>query len=372
MALPIARRPLFPGFYKAVVIRNPAVVAAIKEMMKRGQPYIGAFLLKDETSDSDVITDLNAVHEVGVFAQITSIFAANSPGNVTGKDGGEEGLTAVLYPHRRIRITELVKPGDSLATASVEQVEEPKAKEEPLQTPPASPSPESPLNSVQTSFLHDFDISVVNAENLSTLPYNKDDQYIRAFMSEIISVFKDIAQLNPLFRDQITNFSINQVASNVFDEPDKLADFAAAVSTGDVRELQDVLESLTVDDRLRKALLVLKKELINAQLQSKLSRDVDSKIAKRQREYYLMEQLKGIKKELGMESDGKDKLIEKFKERAAQLKMPEAVQKVFDEELNKLSHLEPAASEANVTRNYLEWITQVRVHCKRSGKSVHV
>ena len=370
LALPIARRPLFPGFYKAVVIRNPAVVSAVKEMMKRGQPYIGAFLLKDETSDSDVITDLNAIHDVGVFAQITSIFAANSPGNVAGKDAGEEGLTAVLYPHRRIRITELVKPGDGPTTASVKQEEEPTTEEESLPTPPASPSPESHLGSVQTSFLHDFDISLVNIENLSTLPYNKDDQYIRAFMSEIISVFKDIAQLNPLFRDQITNFSINQVASNVFDEPDKLADFAAAVSTGDVRELQDVLESLTVDDRLRKALLVLKKELINAQLQSKLSRDVDSKIAKRQREYYLMEQLKGIKKELGMESDGKEKLIEKFKERAAQLKMPEAVQKVFDEELNKLSHLEPAASEANVTRNYLEWITQARFH--KRMEPIHV
>ena len=370
LALPIARRPLFPGFYKAVVVRNPAVVAAIKEMMKRGQPYIGAFLLKDDASDSDVITDLDAVHEVGVFAQITSIFAANTPGTVTGKDGGEEGLTAVLYPHRRIRITELVKPADGNATASVEQVEEPETGEESLPTPPSSPPPESRFNSVQTSFLQDFNISVVNVENLSTLPYNKDDQYIRAFMSEIISVFKDIAQLNPLFRDQITNFSINQVASNVFDEPDKLADFAAAVSTGDVRELQDVLESLTVDDRLRKALLVLKKELINAQLQSKLSRDVDSKIAKRQREYYLMEQLKGIKKELGMESDGKDKLIEKFKERAAQLKMPEAVQKVFDEELSKLTHLEPAASEANVTRNYLEWITQVRMNYTRSETTI--
>ena len=344
-----------------MVIRNPAVVAAIKEMMKRGQPYIGAFLLKDEAPDSDVITDLGAVHEVGVFAQITSIFGANPAGNVSGKDGADDGLTAVLYPHRRIRITELVKPGNGLATTSVGRVEEPKPEAESLPTPPASPSSESRLNSVQTSFLHDFDISVVDVENLSTESYNKDDQYIRAFMSEIISVFKDIAQLNPLFRDQITNFSINQVASNVFDEPDKLADFAAAVSTGDVQELQDVLESLSVDDRLRKALLVLKKELINAQLQSKLSRDVDSKIAKRQREYYLMEQLKGIKKELGMESDGKDKLIEKFKERAAQLKMPEDVKKVFDEELNKLSHLEPAASEANVTRNYLEWITQVRV-----------
>jgi ATP-dependent Lon protease len=361
LALPIARRPLFPGFYKAVVVRNPGVVAAIKDMMRRGQPYLGAFLLKDENTDSDVISDMDSVHPVGVFAQITSVFAA------AGKDDKDEGLTAVLYPHRRIRLTELVKSGqESSSTGSVVNVEE---GVDGLPTPPMTPiSAEHEQStevarqnagSVQTAFLHNHDISLVNIENLTTQPYNKDDQNIRAFMSEIVSVFKDIAQLNPLFRDQITNFSINQVATNVFDEPDKLADFAAAVSTGEVGELQDVLESLSVEDRLGKALLVLKKELINAQLQSKLSRDVDSKIAKRQREYYLMEQLKGIKKELGMESDGKDKLIEKFKERANALKMPDGVRKVFDEELNKLTLLEPAASEANVTRNYLEWLTQV-------------
>ena len=355
LALPIARRPLFPGFYKAVVIRNPAVVSAIKEMMRRGQPYLGAFLLKDDNADSDIITDVNSVHPVGVFAQITSVFTAQG----SKDDDKEEGLTAVLYPHRRIRLTDLVKNG----TATVEPVESEQAEivsadgEAQLPTPP--PERDGLPMTLQTSFLEKYAVSVVNVDNLATQPYNKDDQYIRAFMSEIVSVFKDIAQLNPLFRDQIANFSINQVASNVFDEPDKLADFAAAVSTGEPNELQDVLESLVVDDRLRKALLVLKKELINAQLQSKLARDVDSKIAKRQREYYLMEQLKGIKKELGMESDGKDKLIEKFKERAAQLKMPDGVRKVFDEELNKLMHLEPAASEANVTRNYLEWLTQV-------------
>ncbi|KAG8213480.1 atp-dependent protease La [Butyriboletus roseoflavus] len=360
LALPIARRPLFPGFYKAVVVRNPAVVAAIKEMMKRGQPYLGAFLLKDENTDSDVITDISSVHPVGVFAQITSVFSATTG---SGEEK-EEGLTAVLYPHRRIKISELLKAGELPPLAQV--APEDAQTVTPPETPPPSPSPESAKGDVskipgpvQTSFLHNHAISIVQVENLLTQPYNKDDQYIRAFMSEIVSVFKDIAQLNPLFRDQITNFSINQVASNVFDEPDKLADFAAAVSSGEVGELQDVLESLTVEDRLRKALLVLKKELINAQLQSKLSRDVDSKIAKRQREYYLMEQLKGIKKELGMESDGKDKLIEKFKERAAALKMPEGVRKVFDEELNKLMGLEPAASEANVTRNYLEWLTQI-------------
>ena len=395
LALPIARRPLFPGFYKAVVIRSPPVVAAIKDMMKRGQPYLGAFLLKDPNADADVIDDLSQVHDVGVFAQITSVFAASSRPGADGEKGEEEGLTAVLYPHRRIRITDLVKKGHQPSTQEAPAPEESSTTEttdakpsatgalEPapaavaedgqLPTPPPTPTPEAVLppeslaelsetggsSTPQTAFLHNHGISIVNVENLVTEPYNKDDQYIRAFMSEIVSVFKDIAQLNPLFRDQITNFSINQVAANVFDEPDKLADFAAAVSTGEVQELQDVLESLVVDDRLRKALLVLKKELINAQLQSKLSRDVDSKIAKRQREYYLMEQLKGIKKELGMESDGKDKLIEKFRERAASLKMPEQVRKVFEEELSKLQSLEPAASEANVTRNYLDWLTQI-------------
>ena len=98
---------------------------------------------------------------------------------------------------------------------------------------------------------------------------------------------------------------------------------------------------------------------MNAKLQSKLSKEVESKIQKRQREYYLTEQLKGIKKELGIESDGKDKLVDKFKEKAQTLNMPEPVRKVFDEEINKLQHLEPAASEFNVTRNYLDWLTQI-------------
>lgn len=355
LALPITRRPLFPGFYKAVVVRNPAVVSAIKEMMKRGQPYLGAFLLKDENADSDIITDIDSVHPVGVFAQITSVFAA-SKGESTGKDEGqEESLTAVLYPHRRIRITDLITPAaQPITSATIEEVHSDAAE----QAEPDAQTVHS-AGSLQTSFLHDYAVSLANVENLTVQPYSKSNQYIRAVMSEIVSVFKDIAQLNPLFRDQITNFTISQSANNVFDEPDKLADFAAAVSTGEVNELQDVLESLIVEERLQKALLVLKKELINAQLQSKISRDVESKIQKRQREYYLMEQLKGIKKELGMESDGKDKLIEKFRERANSLKMPEGVRKVFEEELNKLQHLEPAASEANVTRNYLDWLTQI-------------
>lgn len=106
LALPIARRPLFPGFYKAVVVRNPNVVAAIEDMLRRGQAYIGAFLLKDADSDSDVLTDIDSVHRVGVFAQITSVFPVQ-PDNKEGEKDSK-ALTVVLFPHRRIRITSLL------------------------------------------------------------------------------------------------------------------------------------------------------------------------------------------------------------------------------------------------------------------------
>jgi hypothetical protein len=105
LALPISRRPLFPGFYKAVVVKNPQVTAAIKELFKKGQPYVGAFLTKNDEVDIDKITHLDQVYPTGVFAQITSIFPAGAGSEKLDTD---PGLTAVLYPHRRIQLTELL------------------------------------------------------------------------------------------------------------------------------------------------------------------------------------------------------------------------------------------------------------------------
>ena len=374
MAIPIAKRPLFPGFYKAVTVRDPHVVAAIQDMIKRGQPYIGAFLFKDENADRDTIESMDDVHDVGVFAQITSAFPVH---------GDEGALTAVLYPHRRIKMSALIPPDQSKGTEAKKDgaSADPNAVPEPIPLRPTkeesvqekkgdvvasfeegtvlqknadSPSPYEP-----TSFLRKYPVSLVNVENLVEEPHDPKSPIIRAVTNEIVNVFKEVASLNSLFRDQISTFSMSQSAGNVMQEPAKLADFAAAVSAGEVSELQDVLETLNVEERLQKALVVLKKELMNAQLQSKISKDVESKIQKRQREYWLMEQMKGIRRELGIESDGKDKLVEKFREKAHKLAMPEAVKKVFDEEINKLAHLEPAASEFNVTRNYLDWLTQI-------------
>lgn len=364
MAIPIAKRPLFPGFYKAITIRDPNVIAAVQEMLRRGQPYVGAFLFIDEGLDKDIIESMEEVHDVGVFAQITSAFP------VTGET---ESLTVVLYPHRRIKISQLIPPKPSAATPARPVIDVKEKAEKEAQKPIDKPGDvvasfeESNVTSESaqsapyepTAFLRDFPISLVNVNNMLEQPYDKNSPVLRAVTSEIVSVFREVANLNHLFRDQISTFTLTQSAGNVHDEPAKLADFAAAVSAGEVKELQDCLETMNIEERLSKALMVLKKELMNAQLQSKISKDVENKIQKRQREYWLMEQMKGIRRELGIESDGKDKMVEKFKEKASKLAMPESVKKVFDEELNKLAHLEPAASEFNVTRNYLDWLTQI-------------
>ncbi|SZF02123.1 unnamed protein product [Blumeria hordei] len=375
LAIPLSKRPLFPGFYKPVTIRNKHVIAAIQDLLKRGQPYIGAFVFKDENSEGDVIEDINDVYDTGIFAQITGAYTNN------GESGG---ITAIFYPHRRVKLTSLITPNVGPSLAEVKKTEAtlpdttvpdiipPKITKEDLVSEKnknvtsgiedqaiQQKNADKPTTYEPTAFLEKYPVSIAKIENLIEEAHDPKCSMIRALTNEIVNVFKDVASLNSLFRDQISTFSMSHSSGNVLTEPAKLADFAAAVSSGDVTDLQEILETLNVEERLKKALVVVKKELMNAKLQSKITKDVEKAISDRQREYWLMEQMKGIRRELGIESDGKDKLVTKFKEKSEKLAMPEAVRKVFEEELNKLAHLEPAASEFNVTRNYLDWLTQI-------------
>lgn len=372
LAIPIAQLPLFPGFYKAVTIRDPNVVAAVQELLKRGQSYVGAFLLKDQESSQDVINDASEVYDVGTFCQITGAFPAGH--------GDEKSLQAVLYPHRRIKLSELIKPNrgppaapeaEKVAQATLEEVSQSEQGEQPetdekqggvvasFEESSAEKKEEEKALFQPTDFLRSWPVSLVKVDNLADEPFDKRSPTVRALISEIVNTCKEISHVNALFRDQVSAFAMSQSATNISEEPARLADFAATVSRGEMEETQAVLEALNIEQRLSKALELIKKEQMNAKLSSKISKDVESKIQKRQREYWLMEQMKGIRRELGLESDGKDKLVEKFKEKANKLAMPEPVKKVFDEELAKLAHLEPAASEFNVTRNYLDWLTQI-------------
>lgn len=368
MAIPVAKRPLFPGFYKAITIKDPRVIAAMQEMKKRGQEYIGAFLFKDEAADKDTFDSVDEVYDVGSFCQVTSMLPVqNDP----------SALTAVLYAHRRIKISDLIPPTNEAATdafkaeAATPQestgVQKPKESEaEPSNGDLTASFEESTQETEKAghqaaaSFLKKYNVSVVNVENVVEQPYDKRDTTIRALVSEIVNTFKEIAKMNPQFREQVQAFSMTNGTTNVIEEPVKLADLAASCSKGhDQKEIQEVLQETDVTAKLHKAHEALKKELDEEQTRIRISKDVEKNIGTRQRHYFLTEQMKGIQRELGIASDGKEKLVEKFREKASKLAMPEAVSKVFDEEVNKLAHLEPAASEFNVTRNYLDWLTQI-------------
>lgn len=400
IALPISRRPLFPGFYKAVIISDVNVIKAIKESLDREYPFIGCFLFKDENMESDIIESPDQVYETGVLAQITS--------NVYTKDNetGVETLTTVLYPHKRIRIDELFPPTSEGATTVnitpatelngeivqetfdskpskqiIEGITGEKEGDEPskdvieetesvqptdiinnapsssLETSDSTASSDAITEDDPTAFLKKYPITLVNVSNIEDEPYEKNDPIINSLTAAILEVLKEISTLNKSFSDQLATFSAS-LHSDIFHCPEKLADFAAAVTAGNQKDLQEILECADIKLRLENALTVLKKELMNKELQKKIEKDIEERMTKRHREYHLNEQLKWIKKELGID-DGRDKLIAKYNERVKSLKMPEDVKKVYDDEINKLSTLEPMMSEFTVTRNYLDWLTQI-------------
>jgi Lon-like ATP-dependent protease len=187
------------------------------------------------------------------------------------------------------------------------------------------------------------------------------DDTIRALCQEVLSTIREVAQLNTLFKEQVVNLV---PSSHMFDmnDPYRLADFAASLSIngGDVADLQSVLEEKDPELRLHKALVLLSKEREVGKLQKEISAKVEEKMSEAQRKYFLTEQLKSIKKELGMEKDDKESLIEKYRKQMAEyIDVPDEINETIESELDKLSTLEKNSSEFNVTRSYLDWLTAI-------------
>ena len=177
----------------------------------------------------------------------------------------------------------------------------------------------------------------------------------KAFSMAIISMVKDLIKSNSLFQEELKLF-LNRFSA---EDTGKLADFVASMTSAESPELQDILETFNVKKRVEKVLLLLKKELELSKLQKKITKQIEEKIAKNQKEFFLREQLKEIKKELGLEKDEKTSEVEKFPEKASKLKFTEDAQKRFDEEIEKLKVLEPHSAEYGVSRNYLDWLTSL-------------
>ena len=98
------------------------------------------------------------------------------------------------------------------------------------------------------------------------------------------------------------------------DDPGKIADFVTSILNIDRTEQQEILEILDVNERMMKVMVFLRREQELMQLQQKIMQQINEKISKQQREYFLREQLKAIKNELGMEVDAKSSEYSDFKE----------------------------------------------------------
>lgn len=183
----------------------------------------------------------------------------------------------------------------------------------------------------------------------------EDEEQLRAYAMAIIGTIKELLPLNPLYTEELRVY-LNRFSPN---DPSPLADFAASITTASGDELQDALETLPLVRRMEKVLLLLKKELDVARLQTQISEQVNEKISDQQRQFFLREQLKIIKEELGLSKDDKTADSDIFRESLQGKVLPQHAQKRIDEEMHKLSVLEVGSPEYGVTRNYLDWLTSL-------------
>jgi ATP-dependent Lon protease len=182
--------------------------------------------------------------------------------------------------------------------------------------------------------------------------FEKNEE-LKAYSVAVVESIKELVKLNPLFKEGLT-LLIERINVN---DPGALCDFAASLTTATGEELQRIMEIKNIRTRIEEVLIILKRELEISKLKIQISKRIEERLSKQQREFFLKQQLKEIKKELGLSKDDAESEIEKFQKRIKKLTLTEESKERIDEEIQKMKLLEPTSPEFNVSRNYLDWLT---------------
>ncbi len=186
-------------------------------------------------------------------------------------------------------------------------------------------------------------------------PKEKPGPDMKAYMMAISSEIKELLQLNPLFQEQV-----NMVVSQLnYEAPGLTMDVISNLLSSDSEQLQELLETFDLQDRAQMLLRMIKEELEIAKIQSRISKQINEKVNKQQKEYFLREQLKAIKKELGIEKEEGESEVEKIEKKLEGKELPEEARKVVNQELDKLRTINVQSPEFNITRTYLENIAEL-------------
>lgn len=292
---PLNKRPLFPGMAAPIAIEPGPYYEALKNLAKSKDKCVALLLTKEEDADIYKIK-FKDYHPVGVLGRILRIIPL------------EQGGAQVIFNiERRLQVKSAEPNRLGILVGKVKYFKE----------------------------------------------KTKLTKQLKAYAISIISTIKELLKLNPLFKEELQIF----LGHSDYTEPGKLADFAVALTTASRDDLQDLLNTINVPTRIEKALKLLRKELDLSRLQNSITQKIEATISKSQKDYFLREQLKTIKRELGIERDDKSSDKEKFELRLQDRNVPDDVMKVISEELEKISALDSQSAEYAVSRGYLDWLT---------------
>ncbi len=178
------------------------------------------------------------------------------------------------------------------------------------------------------------------------------DREAEALQANLVSQFSKFVSLVPYLPDEL------QVMSMQVRDPARLTDLVASYLKVAVEELQDLLATLDVRQRLEKLIVILSREIELLELGHKIQSQVQTELNKNQREYYLRQQLKAIQKELG-EGDARTSEIDDLEKKIEDAKMPPDARKAADKELERLRMIPPESAEHTVVRTYLDLLVSL-------------
>jgi len=173
-----------------------------------------------------------------------------------------------------------------------------------------------------------------------------------ASRNDMVQQFSKFVSMIPYLPDEL------QVVVNSIKDPGKVTDLIAANLNISMEEKQDLLNTLTLGERLEKLSTILNREIELLDLGHKIQSQVQTELNKNQKDFYLRQQMKAIQNELG-EGDARSGEIEELRAKIAEADMPEEAAKAAETELDRLRIIPPESAEHTVVRTYLELLVQL-------------
>ena len=202
-------------------------------------------------------------------------------------------------------------------------------------------------------------VKTLSASNpmVAAVTYLKDEGEnsfeVKALNRALVSEMKEISENNPMFTEDMRLNMIN------IDHPGRVADFVVSILNIDKAEQQKVLEMTNVHKRIEQVLVYIKKEQEILRVQKKIQNELNDKVEKNQREYFLREELKSIQEELGIAGDSKSSDYQKFKAKIDKFNFTGEIKETVYSELEKFQLLDPHDPEYNSLRNYLDLVSSL-------------